>query len=264
VRVFVGTSGFSHDEWKGSFYPTDLTKDRMLAHYATELPSVEINNTFYRMPKPAVIAQWASAVPGDFRFALKASRRITHIGRLRDAGDPLAYLFSTLSGLGDRLGAVLFQLPPNLRRDDALLSDFLALLPEGCTAAMEFRHASWLDDAVFDALRRSGVALVLGDPEDADSAAPLVATADFGYLRLREAEYDEASIVGWAERIGELPWQRAFVYFKHETLGPAYAARLLSCFGAEARPGLKKVVETAPGLSKTRPAAAKKKRAPRR
>jgi len=260
VKALVGTSGFAYDEWKGSFYPTDLAKDRMLSHYGTKLPSVEINNTFYRMPKQSVLEQWAAAVPADFRFALKASRRITHIGRLKNAADPLGYLFSTLAALGEKLGAILFQLPPNLRRDDALLADFLALLPQGCPAAMEVRHASWFDDAVLEALRARGVALVGGDTEEGAAPPPLVATADFGYLRLRAEQYDEAAIVDWAERIQALPWRHAFVYFKHETLGPAYAARLLECFGA-GRPGLEKARPPMPGLAKPAPAKRTRKRA---
>jgi uncharacterized protein YecE (DUF72 family) len=263
VRALVGTSGFAYDEWKGSFYPADLAKDRMLAHYGTKLPSVEINNTFYRMPKESVLRQWAGAVPADFRFALKASRRITHIGRLKNAGDPLAYLLSTSAALGEKLGVILFQLPPNLRRDDALLADFLALLPPGCPAAMEFRHASWFDDAVLETLRARGVALVAGDTEDPAAPPPLVATADFGYLRLRADEYDEAAIVAWAERIRALPWERVFVYFKHETLGPAYAQRLLECFGAE-RPGLQKAGSARPGLAKPAPVPRTRKRATQR
>ena len=234
MQILAGTSGFSYDEWKGELYPVDLPASQMLAHYATRLPSVEINNTFYRMPKSAQLVQWAQQTPAGFTFAIKASRRITHIGRLRNVAEPVGYLFEACASLGDKLGPILFQLPPNLKRDDALLADFLALLPPERSAVLEVRNASWLDDAVFSALSKHNVALVTGDPEEGGLETPLVATADFGYLRLRANEYDDASIARWAARIGAERWQRAFAYFKHETFGPRFALRLLELAGKAA------------------------------
>lgn len=233
--TLAGTSGFSYPEWRGAFYPSDLAPSAMLEYYASRLPTVEINATFYRMPKSEVVAAWAVATPESFRFAIKASRRITHLAKLRDVSDAVQYLVRVTAALGARLGAVLFQLPPFLRRDDALLADFLALLPQGFPAALEVRHRSWLDDGVYAALRQKNVALVAGDPEDDELETPLIATADFGYLRLRAKSYARPEIETWRERIQAQPWRRALVYFKHETLGPEYA---LALGGVIPRPGL--------------------------
>jgi uncharacterized protein YecE (DUF72 family) len=227
MRVLAGTSGFSYKEWKGSFYPEDLPADAMLGFYAKRLPAVEINNTFYRMPKPALLQGWASEVSEDFRFVLKASQRITHHKRLKDAGSEVAYFFEVASTLGDRLGPALFQLPPNLKKDLPRLTDFLALLPESSRAAFEFRHASWFEDDVFEALRTRGAALCIA--EDEELATPAVATAPWGYLRLRRQDYDEAAVDAWAEKIRGQAWDEAFVFFKHEDAGsgPRLAAELL-------------------------------------
>jgi len=235
MQLRSGTSGFSYPEWRGSFYPEGLPQEEMLAAYATRLPSVEINATFYRMPSVAVLGGWAAAAPAEFRFAIKASRRITHIGKLRKVADSVAYLFDGLAALGDKLGVVLFQLPPALRRDDALLADFLALLPAGRAVALEVRHASWLDDSVYAALREKNVALVAGDPDEGGPAVPLVPTASFGYLRLRASDYSEAALADWQARIGSQPWSEAFAFFKHETRGPELALRLQAL---RAGPGL--------------------------
>ncbi len=227
----VGTSGFSYDAWRGPSNPPDLPAADMLRFYAEHLDAVKINNTFYRMPKAELLEAWAAKVPRHFSFALKASRRITHIKRLRDASDEVAYLYRVAAALGERRGPVLFQLPPHLRRDVPLLCDFLAVLPEGHRAAFEFRHPSWLDDEVYDALRASGAALCVADAgEECD--APLLATASFGYLRLRRQDYDERALAGWAERVRSQPWASVHVFFKHEDegLGPALAARFRSLF----------------------------------
>src|SRR5512135_469205 len=159
LRVLAGTSGFSYKEWKGSFYPEDLPAPRMLAYYAERLPAVEINNTFYRMPKPALLEGWAAEVPPEFRFVLKASQRITHFKRLKEAGDDVAYFFGVAAVLGERLGPALFQLPPNLKKDLPRLEAFLETIPQDRRPAFEFRHASWFEDDVFEALRRKGAAL---------------------------------------------------------------------------------------------------------
>jgi uncharacterized protein YecE (DUF72 family) len=230
MRVLAGTSGFSYKEWKGSFYPEDLPVEEMLSYYASRLPAVEINNTFYRMPKPALLESWAAQVPPGFRFILKASQRITHRKRLKEAGDEVAYFFQTASTLGDRLGPTLIQLPPNLKKDLPRLESFLSVLPDGARVAFEFRHASWFEDDVFQALRARGAALCIA--EDEDLATPPVATAPWGYLRLRRQDYDEAAVAAWADKVRGQVWSEAFVFFKHEDAGsgPKLAADFLRLF----------------------------------
>src|SRR5712691_6104015 len=214
MRVLTGTSGYSYREWKGSFYPEDLPADEMLRHYAGRLSAVEINNTFYRMPKADVLSRWAEQVPDGFKFALKASQQITHRKRLKDAADPVAYFFKVAVTLGDRMGPVLFQLPPNFKKDLPRLSDFLAVLPPASRCAFEFRHVSWFEEDVFEALRDRSCALCIA--EDEELATPLVATTGWGYLRLRRQDYGPESLSGWAARIRDQAWTEAFVYFKHE------------------------------------------------
>ena len=227
MRVLAGTSGFSYKEWKGSFYPEDLPADQMLRHYAGQLPAVEINNTFYRMPKASLLAQWAEQVPDGFRFVLKASQQITHRLRLKDAAQPVSYFFDVASTLGDRLGPALFQLPPNLKKDLPRLKDFLALLPPASRCAFEFRHESWFDEEIFAALAERSAALCVA--EDEDLATPLRATAGWGYLRLRRQDYDEAALAGWAKKVSAEEWDEAYVFFKHEDggAGPKLARRFL-------------------------------------
>jgi uncharacterized protein YecE (DUF72 family) len=233
VQLRVGTSGFSYKEWRGSFYPAGLAADAMLRSYAERLSTVEINNTFYRLPRASVLEAWAAQVPEHFRFALKASRRITHFRRLRDAGDETAYLLRTVATLGARLGPILFQLPPNLPKDLPRLEAFLAQLPHGTRAAFEFRSPSWLDDAVFDLLRARGASLCIADRgDDGEPETPVVATAPFGYLRLRHERYTPEDLADWAARIGAPPWQEAFAYFTHEQEGPALAASLSALFAS--------------------------------
>ena len=216
MRLFAGTSGYSYKEWKGTFYPEDLPAKRMLAYYSTRLPAVEINNTFYRLPRESVLEGWAAATEERFRFAIKASRRITHHGRLRGVEELLQYLLDTVQVLGDKLGPLLFQLPPYLKRDDEALGAFLELLPPRCRAAFEFRHDSWLDDEVYALLSgHGGAALVASDRSD-KADPPLVATADWGYLRLRRTDYAAADLTRWAERVRGQPWREVFVFFKHE------------------------------------------------
>jgi uncharacterized protein YecE (DUF72 family) len=230
MRVRAGTSGFSYKEWKGSFYPEDLPASRMLAFYAERLTAVEINNTFYRMPKPALLEGWSAEVSPEFRFVLKASQRITHFKRLKEAGDEVAYFFRVAATLGERLGPALFQLPPNLKKDLPRLEAFLETLPAGARAAFEFRHASWFEDDVFAALRSRGAALCLA--EDEELATPVVATADWGYLRLRRQDYKDADVSAWAARVREQAWSEAYVFFKHEDAGsgPRLAAQFLELF----------------------------------
>ncbi|MEW6270975.1 MAG: DUF72 domain-containing protein [Thermodesulfobacteriota bacterium] len=231
MELRVGTSGFSYDAWRGSFYPEDLPASRMLSFYGRHLEAVEINNTFYRMPKAELLEGWAQQVPAAFSFALKAPRRITHIKKLRDVADEVAHLYRVAGALHERRGPVLFQLPPYLRKDVELLRDFLAALPEAHHAAVEFRHRSWLDDEVLDVLRASDAALCVADAGE-DTDAPLAATAPFGYLRLRRQDYDEPALARWAERVHAQPWNGVWVFFKHEDegIGPALAARFRSLF----------------------------------
>ena len=227
-RVRVGTSGFSYAEWKGTFYPEKLPASRMLAYYAERLSAVEINNTFYRMPTEKLLSGWAQQVPDDFAFVLKAPRRITHELRLREAGETARAFAERAAPLGPRLGPALFQLPPFLRKDAALLADFCAALPAGLRAAFEFRHDSWFGDDVYDVLRARGAALCVADSEDL--ATPLVATAPWGYLRLRRQDYVDQDIATWAGRIQAQSWDETFVFFKHEDsgAGPALAAKLVA------------------------------------
>jgi uncharacterized protein YecE (DUF72 family) len=228
MRVLAGTSGFSYKEWKGSFYPEDLPADEMLRYYASKLPAVEINNTFYRMPRAEVLAKWAEQVPDGFQFALKASQQITHRKRLKEAADPVAYFFKIAVTLGDRMGPVLVQLPPNLKLDLPRLTDFLAVLPPASRCAFEFRHASWFEDPVYEALKARSCSLCIA--EDEDLATPFVATAGWGYLRLRRQDYTEADLRDQAAKVLSQPWTQAFVFFKHEEegTGPRLAAEFAS------------------------------------
>jgi uncharacterized protein YecE (DUF72 family) len=228
MRLSVGTSGFSYKEWKGSFYPDDLPATEMLRYYSAKLPAVEINNTFYRMPRSSVLESWLEQVGGPFRFVLKASRRITHFKRLNDTVDETDYLFSTAAALGDHLGAVLFQLPPNMKKDAERLSEFLRLIPKGYRAAMEFRHDSWFDDEVLGLLGAHDVALCAAETDEKEAPAK-IDTATWGYARLRRTEYDDEQLLAWASRIAEQEWEEAFVFFKHEGAGtgPRLAARFL-------------------------------------
>ena len=234
MQAFVGTSGFSYVEWKGSFYPAGLPDADMLKSYAERLPTVEINNTFYRMPQPALLEGWSNKVAdvAGFAFALKAPKSSTHIARLKDAADGTGHFLKVAATLGARLGPILFQLPPFLRKDASVLRDFLERLPAGIQAAFEFRHASWFDDEVTTLLADKGAALVAGDPDEGEPL-PLVATAPFGYLRLRAASYDLAGLQAWHARIAAQPWQTVYVYLKHEVLGPAYAQGLQALFRGE-------------------------------
>jgi uncharacterized protein YecE (DUF72 family) len=200
----------------------------MLAWYSARLPTVEINNTFYRMPKIEMLENWARSTPQEFSFAIKASRRITHFAHLKpEAADSVAYLYRMLAALGAKRGPVLFQLPPVMKKDLARLRDFLPLLPEGHRAAFEFRHESWFADEVYDTLKGAGAALCLSERED-NAPPPLVETAAWGYVRLRLEAYSEADLARWAERLAATRWRETFVYFMHEPTAPAYAQTLMA------------------------------------
>ena len=233
MDLYVGTSGYSYDEWRGSFYPEDLAAKRMLSFYGERLNAVEINNTFYRLPKASVLESWGEQVPDAFRFSIKASRRITHFTRLKpEAREPTDFMMDTLRVLGARLGAVLFQLPPNLPKDEARFVDFLDSLPAKTPAAFEFRHASWSDAAVHQALRERDMAVVCADTEESAGDEPIVRTASWGYLRLRRPDYADVDLARWGQQIAGQGWERAFVFFKHEDegAGPKLAARFRELF----------------------------------
>ena len=226
MRLLAGTSGFSYKEWIGEFYPAKLPAKAMLAHYATRLPIVEINNTFYRMPNAAAIEGWRSQVPDSFRFAIKVPRRITHIKRLKDCAEDLKYLLAALAGLTPCLASLLVQLPPYAKCDAAALEGFLGELPVGCRAAFEFRNESWLVPPVFDLLRARNAALVQSESDERFTPVPW--TADWAYLRLRRVAYTAADLAVWLTRLETAGVTEAQVFFKHEdgATGPTLAAQL--------------------------------------
>jgi uncharacterized protein YecE (DUF72 family) len=225
--VLAGASGYSFKEWRGDFYPEKMKPEEMLAWYAERLPTVEINNTFYRMPATAMLEHWAQTTPEAFRFAIKASRRITHDARLKpECADSIEYLYRNLAALGARRGPVLFQLPPVLKKDVARLSAFLRLLPENHGAAFEFRNDSWFSDDVYDALAEGGAALCLSERED-NAPPPMVETAPWGYVRLRLESYSDDDLRSWSERLAATKWREIYVYFMHEPTAPAYAQTLM-------------------------------------
>lgn len=226
MELRIGTSGYSYPAWKGHFYPDDLPARKMLGYYASKLDTVEINNTFYKMPSPKLVQAWADEVPPHFVFAIKAPQRITHIQRLKNAAQNVEYLLSAIELLAEKQGPILFQLPPNFKIDIPLLKDFLNQMPKRIPAAFEFRHSSWFSDETYGVLKSAGASLCVADDEKL--ATPLIATANWGYLRLRREDYVDADIEKWGKRISAQPWERAFVYFKHEDecKGPAYSALL--------------------------------------
>lgn len=215
AAFWVGTSGFSYKEWRPHFYPPELREKDFLGYYASRLNSVEIDSTFYRMPRATTLEAWRQAVGDGFRFALKASRRITHFERLRVPSSSLDYLLGLLPSLGARMGPLLVQLPPDFPRDLDRLDAFLAVLSRGARAAVEFRHPSWQAPESFDLLRARGAALVVADTDDGTS--PLEVTAPFVYVRLRRSSYDPATLDGWRRRmrVWEAGGLDVFAYIKH-------------------------------------------------
>ncbi|HEX6314304.1 MAG TPA: DUF72 domain-containing protein [Gemmatimonadaceae bacterium] len=215
MRLLAGTSGYAFKEWKGSFYPEGVKDDGMLGYYATRFPTVEINNTFYRLPRENVLQAWASQVPDTFTFAIKASQRITHYARLKpESKDLLQYLLQNTTVLGSKLGPVLFQLPPNMEKNIDRLRTFLDFLPPGRRFTFEFRHSSWFDEDVVAALKEKDVAMTIIDQDD--FVTPPIATASWGYVRLHRLDYSSLTLAQWAERIKEPGWTDAYVYFKHD------------------------------------------------
>jgi uncharacterized protein YecE (DUF72 family) len=229
MNLYVGTSGYSYKEWKGSFYPEKIPAKEMLRFYSERLSTVEINATFYRMPQASMLENWKEQVPGTFRFALKAPQRITHFKRLKETDEETNYFFETAAVLADQLGVVLFQLPPNMKKDLPRLETFLAQLPPAIPSAFEFRHPTWFDDDVLNLLRSQNRALVVSDTDDLP-ITHIDKTADWGYLRLRRVNYSEENLAEWSGRIRDQNWKETFLFFKHEDAGtgPKLAAQFLS------------------------------------
>jgi uncharacterized protein YecE (DUF72 family) len=236
MAVRVGTSGYNYPEWKGSFYPETLSATRMLPYYAERFSTVEINYTFYRMPSEKIVSGWSVATPADFRLTLKAPKRITHDARLRNCGETVRQFLDVAATLGPKLGALLFQLPPNLKQDVGLFDSFLEILPQGAPAAFEFRHTSWFNDEIFERLSNRNLALCVSDSEKL--SAPVEVTADYAYFRLRDEGYTPADVVGWAHVIRERTskCRDVWVYFKHEDegKGPEFARLLIEALQGKA------------------------------
>jgi uncharacterized protein YecE (DUF72 family) len=226
MKIYVGTSGFSYREWKGKFYPARIKVGEMLRFYAERFGAVEVNNTFYRLPEAAVFEKWIGEVPSDFKFALKAQNQITHIRRLRPARREVSALLKLSNALGSRVGPILFQLPPNFKKDAARLKAFLKALPESHRYAFEFRNESWFDDEVFGLLRERKVALCVAESEETPKT-PLVATTDWGYLRLRRLDYQPRDLKRWLAFVEAQKWSETFVFFRHEetAVGPKFAGQ---------------------------------------
>ena len=233
MNLYVGTSGYSYKEWKGTFYPEDLPEKRMLHYYGEHFRTVEINNTFYRMPSVSLLQSWAGEVPADFKFVLKAPQAITHMQRLKDAEESVSYLLDVTGVLKERLGALLFQLPPGMKKDLPRLRDFFSLLPPQRRVAIEFRHESWFEEEVFALLHNYNAALCVAEADEGVKV-PFVSTGDWGYLRLRRADYGAPELKQWAKRIQAQKWRDAYVFFKHEEegKGPLLARRFLELAGS--------------------------------
>jgi uncharacterized protein YecE (DUF72 family) len=218
MKLHVGTSGYSYKEWKGSFYPEKLPAKEMLPYYASKLSAVELNNTFYRMPQSSMVEGWKAQVPDHFRFSVKASQRITHFKRLKDAEAETKFLLDTVGVLNEQLGVVLYQLPPNMKKDLERLQTFVKHLPTEVRAAFEFRHPTWFEDDVIQTLRDQNLALCISDTDDLP-VSHIDRTSDWGYLRLRRVNYSNSDLEEWLERIRVQNWSTAFVFFKHEDEG---------------------------------------------
>jgi uncharacterized protein YecE (DUF72 family) len=226
MNIHVGTSGYGYKEWKGSFYPEKISPHDMLRFYGERFDTVEINYTFYHMPTVAGLTGWGEEVPDGFTFALKAPQAITHLKLLRNVTEEAKYFFKTMSILKNKAGPALFQLPGSFRANPAVLEEFLALIPPGRPCAFEFRSKSWFKKEILELLRAKGCSLCTADTDE-KPAGEIVSTADWGYLRLRRTDYTEADLASWLDRILAQPWERAFVFFKHEdeARGPELARR---------------------------------------
>lgn len=232
MALYVGVSGYSYREWKGKFYPKNLPANEMLRFYGEHFQAVEINSTFYKLPNASTLKAWKEAAPAGFKFALKAPRRITHLKRLKDAGDVLSQFLEVAETLARRRGPLLFQLPPTAKKDAPRLLEFLALLPSQLRIAFEFRHPSWFDDEIFSLLGEHRAALCIADADD-DLEIPFLPSADWGYLRLRRHDYSPAKLKAWTKRVREFGWRDAYVFFKHddEGNGPRLAKRFTELAG---------------------------------
>jgi len=230
MKLFVGTSGYSYKEWKGNFYPEDLPDKKMLGYYAEHFSTVEINNTFYRIPKKEVFESWKKQVPAKFRFILKAPQIITHVKRLKtDTKDTVEYFAKVSSALGEKRGVVLFQLPPSFKLNLERLEEFISIVPEEIKAAFEFRHAEWFTDNVYNLLKKRNFALCLSDTDE-EPVKEIISTADWGYLRLRRINYTKKNLIDWHKKIAEQNWKDAYIFFKHEEegKGPEFASKFIS------------------------------------
>jgi uncharacterized protein YecE (DUF72 family) len=228
MNLFVGTSGYSYKEWKGNFYPEDLPDKKMLGYYSERFSTVEINNTFYRMPKREVFESWKEQVPATFKFILKAPKQITHIKPLKEKESPVEYFLKTSSVLDEKLGVYLFQLPPYLRKDIQTLQKFLELIPASVRAAFEFRHESWFTDELYDCLKQGNFALCLSDTDE-EPIKEITSTANWGYLRLRRTNYEKKSLTDWHKKISGQNWKEGYIFFKHEEegKGPEFAKKFI-------------------------------------
>ncbi len=231
MNIYIGTSGYSYKEWKGSFYPEDIKPDKMLSFYAEQFSTVEINNTFYRIPQKSVLETWGKQVPEEFRFSIKAPQRITHIKRLKEVEDDNKYFIDVIKTLGKKLGIVLFQFPPYFKKDLELLQNFINIFPKNISAAFEFRHVSWFEDDVYSCLNDRNFPLCLSETDE-EPGIDIISTANEGYLRLRKSDYSKSEIKKWSDKIKKQNWEEAFVFFKHEdgAKGPKFAKQLIDIF----------------------------------
>jgi uncharacterized protein YecE (DUF72 family) len=233
LKIYIGTSGYSYKEWKGGFYPPRIQPKEMLRFYSERFDAVEINNTFYHMPQPTILASWAEQVPDTFLFSVKAPQTITHLKQLRNVNSETEYLFRALPGLGTKLGPVLFQFARSFHVDHSVLQGFLSLIPQKASCTFEFRNPAHLDKETLSLLRARNFALCVSDAED-HPVDEIVDTAGWGYLRLRRAYYSDSELTGWVKRILSRDWDRAFIFFKHEeeASSPEMAIRFQEIIGS--------------------------------
>ncbi|MFH0976183.1 MAG: DUF72 domain-containing protein [Spirochaetota bacterium] len=235
MKIYTGTSGYSYKEWKGYFYPEKISADKMLPYYSSKLTAVEINNTYYRMPKMSVVETWAGEVPSDFMFAVKAPQIITHIKRLKNVSEETRYFLTVISGLGKKLGTILFQFPASFKQDIPLLENFLKRIPPGINCTFDFRSTTWFNDETYKLLGQRDFSLCLEDTDE-KPVTDIISTATWGYLRLRRSNYTDADLSDWAKKILSIKWKKVFVFFKHEgdeAKGPSLAVNFCNLFDTE-------------------------------
>lgn len=229
MKLYVGTSGYSYKEWKGSFYPEKISPGEMLSYYAARLPAVELNNTYYRLPQPSTVENWRAQVPENFRFSVKAPQSITLYRRLKDAVPQTKQLLEAVAALENRLGAVFFRLPEDMKKDLKRLETFLKQLPKDTPAVFDFRHPTWFDAEVSELLRSHNRVMCVSDTDESPNSH-IEKTADWGYVRLRRVQYSKTELAEWVKRIRAQKWKAAFVFFKHEDegTGPKLAAQFIN------------------------------------